>query len=451
MNTTMSADWPAIAREATGYLQQLLRIDTTNPPGNERAATQFLQTLLEREGIACTVREAAPGRTNLVARLDATGARDGGPLLLSSHLDVVATEAAHWTHPPFAGVIADGYLWGRGALDMKSKTIMDLMAMLLAKREGWPLRRVLLMAALADEEMGCGLGSQFLVERHPDLIRAEYCLNELGGFTTHVGGRRFYPIQVAEKGIVWLKMTVRGTPGHGSRPHHDMALEKLGRALVQLTRRRLPLHVTPPAQAFLTAIAAALPAPQRWVLRGLVHPAWGPLLHRLLPLNGATAYFLAITHNTACPTSVQGGTIASGNVIPSEVACQLDGRIVPGYTADDLRRELHALLGEACTFEVVCYRAGTIHRHDTPLFAIIKDVVEVADPGARAIPMLLSGMTDAHFYHQLGTITYGFQPLRCAPDYDAATMPHAHDERIPVAGFHWGVQTYAEVVRRFCG
>lgn len=447
----MPIAWEATYREATEYLQQLLRINTTNPPGNEHAAIQFLQTLLEREGISCTVREAAPGRANLVCRLDATGPRDGGPLLLSSHVDVVASEPSHWTHPPFGGVIADGYLWGRGALDMKSKTIMDLMAILLAKREGWPLRRELKFAALADEELGCELGSKFLVEHHPDLIRAEHCLNELGGFTTHIGGQRFYPIQIAEKGIVWLKMTVRGTPGHGSRPHDDMALEKLGCALTTLTRRRLPLHVTPPARAFLEAVAAALPAPQRWVLRGLVHHFWGPLIHRLLPLNGATAYFLAITHNTACPTSVQGGSIASGNIIPSEALCHLDGRIVPGLTAEDLLRELRALLGETCTLEVLRHREGTIHRYDTPLFAIIKDVVEAADPGARVIPMLLSGMTDAHFYNKLGITTYGFQPLRCPPDYEAATMPHAHNERIPVAGFHWGVKTYCEVVRRFCG
>ncbi|MBI4365265.1 MAG: M20/M25/M40 family metallo-hydrolase [Deltaproteobacteria bacterium] len=434
---------------AVGHLQDLLRIDTTNPPGNERAAIDWLAGILRQEGLTPTILEAAPGRANLVCRLPAATPNNAGPLLLSSHVDVVPAEADKWTHPPFGGVVADGYIWGRGVFDMKCKTVMDLVTFLAAKREGWPLCRDLILAAVADEEKGCTLGSKFLVERHPDLIRAEYCLNELGGCTIHVNGHRLYPIQMAQKGIAWLKLTMRGTPGHASRPHGDLAIAKLGHAVHRLTRRRLPQHVTPPARAFLAALAETLPAPKRWLLRGLLHPRLGPLLASRLPLTNATSLLLAITHNTACPTVVSGGRADAINVIPSEAACYVDGRIVPGQTAEDLVRELRAVLGTDCAIEILQSRNGAIQRTDTPLFAMIGEIIAEADPGARAVPFMLSGMTDAYFYHKLGIITYGFQPLRCPPGYNPTAQAHAHDERIPVEGFEWGVATYRALVRRF--
>ncbi|MBI2346729.1 MAG: M20/M25/M40 family metallo-hydrolase [Deltaproteobacteria bacterium] len=445
----MLNSWEAVYREATEYLQQLLRIDTTNPPGNERAAIDWLAAMLQREGLTPMVIEAAPGRANLVCRLSVAGPTDGGPLLLTSHVDVVPAEAEKWTHPPFGGVIADGYLWGRGALDMKSKTIMDLMAILSAKREGWKLRRDLIMVALADEEAGMEHGSKFLVEKHPDLILAEYALNEAGGFTVHANGNRLYPIQVAEKGIVWLKIIARGTPGHGSKPHADMAVAKLAHAAARLARRRLPAHVTPPARAFLQALAQCYPWPRRWLLQSLAHPAIARFIAPLLPLNAMTAYPLAMLANTACPTGLHAGVQDAVNVIPSEASVYVDGRILPGQTLDGLLGELKHLVGPGFEYEVLRAHESTAQLADTPLFHTIRQVVEATDPGARAVPFLLTGMTDAYFYKRLGITTYGFQPLKCPADYDLAAQAHAHDERIPVEGFHWGVKTYYEVVKRF--
>lgn len=443
----MSIAWDQVCAEATGYLQQLLRIDTTNPPGNERAAADFLSQILTREGLTPQLLEPAPGRANVVCRY-ATGGTDG-PLLLSSHVDVVPAEAQHWTHPPFGGVIADGQIWGRGALDMKSMTIYQLMTLLLLKRQGQRTRRDVILAATADEEVGCLYGSAYLVERHPDLIRAEYALNEVGGMTLHIGAQRLYPIEVAQKGIVWVNVRARGTPGHGSKPHADMAIAQLARAATRLATHRLPLHRTPAALDFVRAVADASPVPQRWWLRGITLPGLGPLCARGLPLNQQTAFLLATLHNTACPTSLTAGSGATMNVIPSEAVMGVDGRILPGQTQASFLAELQALLGSGYEYEVVRYREPLEQPRDTPLYTTIERVVTEADPGARAVPFMITGFDDAHFYKRLGIVTYGFQPLRCPRGFDVANLAHAHDERIPLDGFHWGVRTFYEVVQRF--
>ncbi|MBI4238976.1 MAG: M20/M25/M40 family metallo-hydrolase [Deltaproteobacteria bacterium] len=443
----MNIAWDSVSAEATGYLQQLLRIDTTNPPGNELAAARWLAAILAREGFSPQLIEPAPGRANVVCRYT-TGGTDG-PLLLSSHVDVVPAEAAHWTHPPFDGVLADGYIWGRGALDMKSMTIYQLMTLLLLKRHGLRVRRDVILAATADEEVGCQYGSAYLVEHHADLIRAAYALNEVGGMTLHIGAQRLYPIEVAQKGIVWVNVRARGTPGHGSKPHADMAVARLGQALHRLTTRRLPLHRTAAALDFVQAIAAASPVPQRWWLRGITLRGVGDYCARALPLNQQTAFLLATLHNTACPTSLRAGSGDSVNVIPSEAELSVDGRILPGQTQADFLAELQMLLGPGYEYEVIRYRAPLEQPRDTPLFATIARVVAAADPGARAVPFMITGFDDAHFYQRLGIVTYGFQPLRCPRGFDVVALAHAHDERIPLDGFHWGVRTLYDVVKEF--
>ncbi|MGQ9684583.1 MAG: M20/M25/M40 family metallo-hydrolase, partial [Anaerolineae bacterium] len=212
---------------------RLLRFDTSNPPGNETPAAQYLKQVLEREGLEdLHLLEAAPRRGNLVARLRGDGSRP--PLLLTAHLDVVPAEAAGWRYPPFGGTVAEGMVWGRGALDMKHMAAMSLMVVLMARRQRLPLRRDLIFAAVADEEDGGACGARWLVENHPDLLRAEYALNELGGFLVRAGRLRLYPIQVAEKGPCRLRLRARGRPGHASTPHDENALVRLARAVARL-------------------------------------------------------------------------------------------------------------------------------------------------------------------------------------------------------------------------
>lgn len=443
-------EWDALFQEATDYLQQLLRIDTTNPPGNEIAAIRFLDAILRREGFTPTILEAAPQRANLVCRLSADGTRTTGkgPLLLTSHVDVVPAEAAQWRYPPFSGTIADGCIWGRGALDMKSKTILDLMALLIAKRQRWPLTRDLILAAVADEEYETKYGSAYLVEHHPELIRAEYALNEGGGYTLHVGGHRLYPIQVAEKGLVWMKVTACGRPGHGSAPHGDVATLRIGQALHRLRKSRLGFHGTPVARDFFRALATLAPWHQGLALRALCLPGVGRYLAPVFPEGRNAPFLRAMVYNTACPTGFSAGS-ASINVIPSEASCWIDGRILPGQSQDDFLRELTACIGPGYTYDIVRARTPTLQPYPTPLYHLIREGIERADPGATTAPVMLTGMTDAHFYNKIGIVTYGFQPIQFPADLHPGEQPHAHNERIPLAGFHWGVKTFSEVVSRF--
>ena len=214
-------DWNSVKQEAVTHLQNLLRINTTNPPGNEIEAVKYLSGVLTKEAIPHQIFEPAPGRASLVARLKGNGSKR--PLLLTSHLDVVPAEGKKWERAPFSGDLKDGFIWGRGALDMKQMTVMELMMLLTVKREGLPLSRDLIFAAVADEEAGCKWGSKWLVANKPELIDAEYALNEVGGFSLHIDRHVFYPIGVAEKGFCWFKVTAQGEPGHGSLPHDDQA------------------------------------------------------------------------------------------------------------------------------------------------------------------------------------------------------------------------------------
>ena len=305
-------------------LQELIRFDTTNPPGNEAACIDFLRAQLEEAGCETQTYEQEPGRPNLVSRLPGG---DAPPLLLQGHVDVVTTALQDWRHPPFAGVLEDGYVWGRGALDMKAGVAMLVHAFLRAKHEQVQLPGDLVLLVLSDEEAGGNLGARFLVEEHPELFEGmRYALGEFGGFTLHVGGKRFYPIQVAEKQICWLKATVRGPGGHGAMVHRGGTVARLARFLSDLDRKRMPVHVTPVVRETVEAIAAALPRPHAAVMRALLNPR---LTDGALRLLGARrAQFEPMLRNTVNATIIRGGSKI--NVVPSEIEHELDGRALPG-------------------------------------------------------------------------------------------------------------------------
>jgi acetylornithine deacetylase/succinyl-diaminopimelate desuccinylase-like protein len=330
-------DWKAATAKTVENLQQLVRIDTTNPPGNELPAVQLVRDILLQNGFPgedIQVLESAPGRGNLVARLRGDGSKR--PLLLSGHVDVVPVEREHWSHDPFGGEIDGGYIWGRGTLDMKGFVCMYLETFLQAFRQGTRFKRDLIFAAIADEENGFTYGSKFLASQHKDLIDAEYGLTEGGAMTIHMGKLRIYPIQVAEKGVCWLRMTAEGEPGHGSMPHSNNAVLHLAQAIERIRRaRHLPVHLTPTFLRMLDAITAQLSFPTSLV---------GPLLHNrgaaslVLRLVPESSLRLAgpLFYNTVTPTVLKAG--GKTNVIPSLAEAQLDCRILPGQTPEDVIR-----------------------------------------------------------------------------------------------------------------
>ena len=439
----------AIAREAQDICQTLLRMDTTNPPGNERPAADYLQGLLEEVGYETHLLESAPTRANLVCRHKGTGAAE--PLLLTAHLDVVEAHEEHWHHPPFSGAIADGCLWGRGAIDMKNMAAMCTALMRRLARDEVELERDVIFAAVADEEAGCEFGSQFLVEEHPELVRAEYALGESGGFSLNLGGTAFYPVQVAEKGCLWLRARFRGEPGHGSMPRADSAVVQLGEAVAKLGKTRLPAHPTEHVRDFLQAVAQAQPAFARPLLRVLSHPRLLPRILTLLPDQGVARGFMALLSNTATPTVIDAG--AKVNVIPGEAELLIDGRTLPGQSEEDLMREIRAVIGDDVEFEIIKSMPPVVTEPvESPLYDTIVTELTRVEREAIVVPYLIPGFTDAKQFTRLGTRWYGFSPVKLEPKSGLrfADMFHGHNERIPLAGLHWGTDLLYSVVTAFC-
>jgi len=418
----MKIPWEAIQNESLDTLRALVRLDTSNPPGNERIAADLIAGSLGVHGIDSVIRESAPNRANLVARL--AGADRARPaLLLSSHTDVVPVERSGWTRDPFGAEAHQGCIWGRGTIDMKSKGAMDLVLVSALKRAGAIPNCDIILAAVADEEAGSDLGAKFLVERHPELVRAGWVLNEVGGFTLHVGRRRLYPIQVAEKGFVTVKMTVTAPPGHGSMPRRDTAIAKISALITKLVNTPMRRSITPLMKRTLADL-------------GLPEDDPGPLLRPMLS-------------NTVSPTILRAGY--KDNVIPGEASVVLDGRTVPGEDPESFMAELRGIVGPEPRFELIKTAPPAETSPDTELFELIRRHVEAADPGARAIPWMIPGATDSKFYSLLGAACYGFSPVKLDPHMPFGSLYHGNDERLPVEGFYWGLKVYAEVVLKFLG
>ena len=433
--------------EALRVFQELLRIDTTNPPGNERAACQYLGSILREAGIPHEILESAPGRANLVCRLQGDGTHE--PVLLNAHLDVVPAEPELWTHPPFGGVIDQDCIWGRGALDMKHMAVMSLMTVLKIHRHGLPLKRDLIFAAVADEEAGGEYGSGWLVNHHPEKIRAEYALGEIGGFSRTVDGRHFYPIQIAEKGICWLRIRARGNPGHGSLPNWEGSVGKIGRAAFLLGRTRLPLHVTPEARTFVERMAGHQSFPKGLILRQVLDRKWSRLiLERVLPDRAMARSLYAVLHNTANPTIIRGGEKV--NVLPSEAVLQVDGRILPGQSAADFLKEVTGVIGKDYEVEVIRYQPGVSVSPDDPILGDMAEILREQDPGAIVIPYMAPGFTDATHFSRLGIRCFGFSPARLPEKFNFVDLIHGNDERLPVEGFRFGLRALCDLVSRIC-
>jgi acetylornithine deacetylase/succinyl-diaminopimelate desuccinylase-like protein len=358
---------------------------------------------------------------------------------------VVTTDGQAWSHPPFAGQIADGYVWGRGSLDMKGAVAMYLAALLRARAEGLVPAGDVILAIVSDEEGGGECGAGYLVDHHADQFAGvRYAIGEAGGFTFHLAGARLYPIMVAEKQICWTRATVRGRAGHGSMPVHGQAMAKLARVLQTLDERRLPVHVTPVARQMIEGMVSVLPFPQNRILGQILNPR---LTDRVLGRLGSMAgVFDPLLHNTVSPTILRASDKI--NVIPGEASVELDGRLLPGYGPDDLLAELGQLLGDGVELAVIRHDPGPPEA-DLGLFDTLAAILREGDPEGIPGPMLMPGVTDGRHFARLGIQTYGFTPIQIPAGFDFWQLAHGADERIPIDGLSFGVEAVYKLLQRF--
>jgi acetylornithine deacetylase/succinyl-diaminopimelate desuccinylase-like protein len=418
--------------EVVDLCRELIRFDTSNygdhsGPG-ERQAAEWVAEKLAEVGLEPEIYESHPGRASTVARIE--GEDPSRPaLLIHGHLDVVPANAVDWTHDPFSGEIADGCVWGRGAVDMKDMDAMTLAVVRDRLRSGRRPPRDVVVAFLADEEAGGTYGARYLVDHHPELFEGvTEAISEVGGFSFTVNEqRRLYLIQTAEKGMHWMKLTVAGTAGHGSMIHRDNAITELSEAVARVGRHKFPVRVTKTTRAFLDELGDAL---------GTELDPEG-MESTLAKLGGIAKLIGATLSNTANPTQLNAGYKV--NVIPGEATAHIDGRFLPGHEEEFLA-DLDRLLGPRVRREDVHADKAVETSFDGALVEAMQSALLAEDPTAKAIPYMLSGGTDAKSFDDLGIRGFGFAPLKLPPELDFAGMFHGVDERVPVDGLRFGVR-----------
>jgi acetylornithine deacetylase/succinyl-diaminopimelate desuccinylase-like protein len=431
MTQNQAASGISASDEVAALASDLIRIDTTNPgdhsgPG-ERKAAEHVAALLAEVGLEPTVLESHPGRASVVARL--AGEDSSRPaLLVHGHLDVVPAEAADWQVHPFSGEIDDGCVWGRGAVDMKDMDAMILAVVRQRLREGRRPPRDVVLAFLADEEAGGSYGARWLVDNHPDLFDGvTEAIGEVGGFSATIGRQRLYLIQVAEKGMAWMRLTARGMAGHGSMLNPDNAVTELAETVARIGRHSWPVRLTPSVRAFLAEACAAL---------GIEFSDNGcrDAVAKLGPISRLVGATLT---NTANPTMLTAGYKV--NVVPQLATAHVDGRFLPGYEEDFLA-ELDGLLGAGVRREWIHHDIALETTFDGDLCTAMSAALLAEDPQARIVPYCMSGGTDAKSFSRLGIRCFGFAPLRLPAGLDFAGMFHGVDERVPVDALQFGVR-----------
>ena len=428
--------------------QRLIRFDTSNPPGQERECALWLKSMLDTHRIDAQLLHPPeqPERCNVVARIPGRG--DAPPLLLQGHIDVVGIHGQRWDRDPFGGQIAEGCVWGRGAVDMKGGLSMMLHALLQARYSDKPPPGDIILAAVADEEMGGRQGAAYLVHEHPHLFdEVKHAFGELGAFTTHIRGHRFYPIMVAEKHICRIRVTFVGQGGHGSQIHRNTAMSRAARALRRMERRHPPFRLVGATRAMLEAMSEKLSMREGMALRMAMNPNTTGMA--LTMMGEKVGKMLEpMLRDTISPTIIEGGK--QENAVPSEVQILLDCRLLPGSTRSDIVREVMALAGEHAEIHVERYEDGppTV---DMSLMPYLANLLETADPGSKAIPFMVAGGTDAKWFHELGIDTYGFTPMRLPPDLDFMSLFHGPNERIPIDALNFGADLMHQAIQNYQG
>ncbi|RYP83629.1 M20/M25/M40 family metallo-hydrolase [Nocardioides guangzhouensis] len=419
------------AAEVVELCRELIRIDTSNygdeeGPG-ERKAAEYVASLLDEVGIESNLYESEPGRTSLVARW---GDGPGEPLLLHGHLDVVPAAAEDWRVDPFSGEIQDGYVWGRGAVDMKDFDAMALSVVRARARAGVPPPRPIVLCFTADEEAGGHKGAEHIVDNHADEIAdCTEAVGEVGGFSTTVRGKRIYLVEAAEKGMAWMRLTARGRAGHGSMINHDNAITELAGAVARIGAHEWPVRLTPAMEVLLASVA------------GIAGTEATPEnAEELVSEFESSARMLgAVIRNTANPTMLGAGYKV--NVIPTEATAHVDGRFLPGFE-DEFFATLAELCGDNVSWEFVSKQQPWDSPYETSLVEAMTQSILAEDPDGIVAPYLMSGGTDAKHFRKLGMSSYGFAPLRLPRDLDFGALFHGVDERVPVDALEFGARVF---------
>jgi acetylornithine deacetylase/succinyl-diaminopimelate desuccinylase-like protein len=425
--------------EAADLLGRLIRVDTTNPPGNETAAAELLRAYLEANGVACELYARVPERANLVARIPGRG--DGPTLLFLSHTDVVLADPAEWSVPPFSGELRDDEVWGRGALDMKGQVAASAVAIASLARDGFEPAGDLVFVAAADEEVGDGFGMEWLCEEHPDAIRCDYAINEGAGERLQLGGGVFYTCATAEKMSAPFRLRVHGRSGHASMPAiADNALVKAAQLIERLVSFRPEPQVQQEVEAFLRAVVGDVPSA-------------GAVLERARSVDPIVAELVApLLALTLSPTMISASE--KRNVIPALCEITVDCRLLPGQHPQGVEPMIRAVLGGDIEYDLDFLEAqgGTRSPLDTPLWSVVESFVSESEPGAHAVPICCSGFTDSHWLREaFGTVAYGFFPARVMPPEVSASLIHSADERVPVGDLELGVDWLRRAARALGG
>ena len=436
-------DFDALGYEAAQRLGEYIRIRTVNPPGNETAGAKWLQQVLAKEGIPAQIFESSPGRGNLYARLRGNGSKR--PIVLLSHIDVVPASDSAWRVSPWSGVTRDGAVWGRGALDMKGTAIVELMTMIALKRRGVPLSRDVILLANADEETNSSGAQWFTREKRSLLEGVEFLLNEGGHNRLSAEGQtEYYGIGVTEKVSYWVRISARGSAGHGSIPRPDNAAARIARALGRIAAHETPIKLTPPAERYFKDLATRErdPIHRRW----LADPAAALRMPAAVAWFTSNLYYNAILRNTISITVMRGSD--KTNVIPMEASAELDVRLLPGERPADFVRELSRVIADSAV-EITPLRPereATTSPLDGPVIESIREAVQAMEPGALITTPMLSGYTDSYYYRSIGIGAYGISPFRLSEE-DSRTV-HGDDERVTVENLRFGVEFFYRIVER---
>ena len=440
--TTYQIDWKGVRDEAAAILRNYIRINTTNPPGNEMEAARYLEGILHREGIAATIYEPVLGRANLMAVVP--GKTEENSLVLLNHMDVVPVEEDKWDLDPFGGIVKEGYIYGRGAIDMKGKGVAELMAMLLLKRHRVPLKRDVIFLATADEETGGRWGVKWMLEQEPRLQEAACVLNEGGCILIRENGALdHYEIATAQKVVAQFTVKATGKTGHGSMPHGDSANAKLIRALNRLVEWETPFIIIPLVKHYFANLAKVRSPEEVKGYHDIEEALRDPAFAKAFTVN---RQYNAMVRNTLTPTILKAGQKI--NVIPSMATAAFDCRILPGTSSKDFFAQLQKVIGdeEIAIVSVPDFESNALPPSpiDNELYEAIEQVAQQKDPGCMVTPFLITGATDSRFFREIGVPCYDFSPFRLRQE--DVKLVHGHNERISIDNLGFASEVIFEIV-----
>ena len=439
LTSSLSSQAQSIDDEALDWLQQFIRVDTINPPGNETRAVEFIGNILEAEGIGYQTAESAPGRGNIWARLEGG---DEPALILMQHTDVVPADPKYWTTDPLSGEIKDGYLWGRGALDMKGTGISQLATFISLKRAGLPLNRDVILVATADEEAGGLYGAGWMIEHHPQVFENVGLLINEGGNGKQSAKELLFNVEITQKVPVWLRLTAVDTPGHGSMPHATSSVTRLVHALNILRENPFAPRIVPAVDTMFRSLSLSTAPEWAESYRDMASAVKEPGF--IEKLQKHTPFLHALTRDTCSMTRLEASSKI--NVVPPEAWAELDCRILPDRPSDVFVAELTEMLAATgVKIEVIMAFTPAVSSTATLLYRAIEQVMTERYPGSRVIPVVATGFTDSHYTRDLGIASYGFDPI-AVPEAEF-TRIHGNDERVNIAAFKRGVSDHLQIIR----